>query len=159
MTSTSFKLQTFSQTFPGRGDVHSLRELRRLANELAIDKNHGAAVIVQSIAVALYSRVSSQHHAYVSARRTYTNLVRIQIDTSVLASSLRNERNALVQFSQRMVAATAVGENFNAVEAPTFRSANIQCQKNTQSFSHFNMRAVGRKELLASLGSQASVNS
>lgn len=59
-----------------------------------------------------------------------------------------------------MVAATAVGEDFNAVEAPTFRSANKECLKNPpQPFSHFYMRTVGRKELLASLGSQASVNS
>lgn len=49
---------------------------------------------------------------------TYAYLVGIKVDASILASSLGNKRNALVQLAQGMVTAAAVGEDLDAVKPP-----------------------------------------
>ncbi len=56
-------------------------------------------------------------------RGTYAYLIGVKVDPSILASSFRDERNALVQLAKRVVAAAAVCEDLDAIEPPGAWSA------------------------------------
>lgn len=67
MTSTSFSLPPnephvlFFVFKVRRAQLHSiLRELRRRRNKVSVDKDHGTAIVVQSVAIALEPKVSSK---------------------------------------------------------------------------------------------------
>lgn len=70
-------------------------------------------------------------------RRTYTYLIGVKVDTSILTSGLGNKRNALVQLAKRVVAAAAICKDFDAVESPRSLVSRTGTEHNlSPRFSH-----------------------